>query len=155
MFTYECFIKKNTESIRQKLLDIGLKNDFNPMFREHGEKYNAIMAFNGKFQEVNISYIKECPPIRLENFIDCRTNKNLFLAVASLRDDSNINQWFVGVGGEWILKDPKCTEVSCDIIVSEPDRTYLYWHKATLEELKKHFACNTKNIIKLRDIKHI
>ena len=77
--------------------------------------------------------------------IDCGTNEELFLAIAALRDDTDENQWFTN-GEEWAYH-PKTECCSpCNTVYrtlafdSIPKDTNMgNYHKATVEELIKHF----------------
>ena len=75
--------------------------------------------------------------------INCGTNEELFLAIAALRNDSDRFQWFVMDAeiyteiskGDWF--------VATDIKGGKHVGTQidpLYCHKATVEELIKHFT---------------
>ena len=67
--------------------------------------------------------------------LDCGRNKELFLAIAALRDDIDKNQWFTD-GDLWF----KCGDETCDETIeyylSECGRLF---HKATLQELIEYF----------------
>lgn len=82
-FTTPCFIHKNTEKLRDELTDIGYIL-MSTMY-EYSNKLTTIdnfVYFNQK--DIKISKI----------MIDCGYNEELFLAIASLRDDNDYNQWF-------------------------------------------------------------
>lgn len=87
MFKYACFINKNTEELRKKLSSLGY---------EYGGKdrdslgHSALFTTNGKFYEVY-----PAKPTRDYKIIDCKENEELFLAIACIRTDTSLNQWFV------------------------------------------------------------
>ena len=65
--------------------------------------------------------------------IDCGVNEDLFVALAALREDSDIHQWFTTDDcSEWYLSEHDF----CPKNVVSVNR----WHKATVEELISHFA---------------
>jgi hypothetical protein len=78
----------------------------------------------------------------ITNNIDCGTNEELFIAIASLRDDTDVNQWFVVDvevymdinQGDWFIATDrnKGKHIGTQI---DP----MYCHKATVEEIIEHF----------------
>lgn len=76
------------------------------------------------------------------SIIDCGINEDLFLAIASLRDDSDVGQWFVidteaytDINkGDWF----KSTDVNGKYHVGTKIDP-LYCHKATVSEIIEHF----------------
>ncbi len=73
--------------------------------------------------------------------IDCGTNEELFLAIASLRNDTDKNQWFTD-GDKWIL----CPEIKFSTYWTYND-VYINTdtvHKATVNELIEHFKTKKK-----------
>jgi hypothetical protein len=146
-FKQPCFIRKNTPELRKKLEELGYTNGAweSPHF-----EYPYLMCFpNRKFGLFKGEgfYMTEddyrCdgkrwtynPP---KEYIDCGDNEDLFLALAALRDDSDINQYFF------------CDKVSFTIGKTYYPDDYLYyqydeffdkqnWHKATVEEIIEHF----------------
>ena len=120
MFTQECFIRKNTKELQDKLSKLGYDicgccNFVDAKWLEtsitkllsikdkpsvHGIGYeDEELNYNG-YDTVD----KRCN-LFLENnensenkAIDCGTNEDLFLAIAALRDDSDYMQWFVSKG---------------------------------------------------------
>ena len=143
-FTTSCFITKNSKELQKKLADIGYSicrctNFTNSEWLNtlpingtvHGKGYfDAEMEFPDWTVEKELSrFVSENP-----SYVDCGTNEELFLAVAALRDDSDIHQLFTD-GIIWEL---------CGV----DEASYYGWesvyksvfHKATVEELIKHFA---------------
>ena len=134
MFTQACFIRKNTYDLRHSLNNIGKTNCTQrvfPILISNYEIYYGVHDFEESIDN-----------LMLNGFIDCGTNEELFLAIAALRDDSDIHQWFVMDAeiyteiskGDWF--------VATDIKGGKHVGTQidpLYCHKATVEELIKHF----------------
>lgn len=127
MFTQSCFIRRDTQELRDKLKEIGLEP--HPCIMP---KACAFLFVNRGFYSRNeIGYQEE-----IERAVDCGENEELFLAIAALRNDIDKNQWFTD-NNIWVLcKDIKFSSywvynninVNLDTI-----------HKATVEELIEHF----------------
>ena len=136
MFTASCFIRKNTPELINKLIDLGYvkalfdeeytKSDAYGLIVEQGD----IFPLEHGIQEMELMFTY--------NFVDCGDNEELFIALAALRDDSDINQYFI------------CDKVSFTLGKTYYPDDYLYyqydeffdkqnWHKATVEELIEHF----------------
>ena len=154
MFTQKCFIRENTPLIRNKLESIGASICG---CVEYG--IGDCISFNKgivhKFS-FNFEYGETYKPTilkEIENFIDCYHNEDLFIAICSLRDDSEINQFFVlettvnqwsenckpvgsfvkCVRDKWFFDFDKSGNPS---VLSERN---ISAHKATVEELINHF----------------
>ena len=150
-FIQPCFIRKNTPELRKKLEELGYTNGAweSPHF-----EYPYLSCFpNQKFGLFKGKgfYMTEddyrCdgkhwtynPP---KEYIDCGTNEKLFLALSALRDDTDVNQWFIMdievymniSQGEWFLTTDrnKGKHIGTQI---DP----MYCHKATVEEIIEHF----------------
>ena len=98
-FIQPCFIRKNTPELRKKLEELGYKPSY-PIF-QYPEVFKHIAVcnfFGSKYYGVSddeVSHHGEIKDaIKNRGMIDCGTNENLFLALAALRDDSDINQYF-------------------------------------------------------------
>ncbi|ROS92299.1 hypothetical protein EEL36_08730 [Muribaculaceae bacterium Isolate-043 (Harlan)] len=79
----------------------------------------------------------------LDYIYDCKDNEDLFFALAAIRDDSDINQWFIYDNRHWNDKDPqrfwficKRDKIEDDMCI---DLMYNDCEKATDTELKVHF----------------
>ena len=120
-FTTSCFIRKSTPELRDKLKDLGYCN----------------ICTSLPCIKTDISgflYIAEgCPESELKSGIDCGINEELFLSIAALRDDSDINQWFTD-GIRWEL-----CGVNKASYEGWKNRYKSVAHKATVEELIEHF----------------
>lgn len=137
MFLQPCFIRKNTPELRSKLERLGYK------YTPNGVEEWFIPIESLDFICVNIyssgKYIGENGYWN-HSWIDCGTNEQLFLAIASLRDDTDKNQWFVNKSKNcwW-----KCSFNSFkeDFQETTEDEywSYKHFHKATVEELIEFF----------------
>lgn len=131
-----CTINKNTEEIRNKLIELGWKTHFS-INAEPYAKDSIVCQTNknlGDFFYQGNRYLVEKNILCVPQFIDCGENEELFLAIAALRDDSNEHQWFIwdddeNEGDKWKLYDG--------------NSNWSWWifevHKATVEELINHF----------------
>lgn len=135
MFTQPCFIKKNTPELRKKLNDLGYKCN-------NGKWMGSFLATFKRDDSHDLFYcgtpeydLSNNPSIN--NSIDCGTNEDLFLAIAALRDDTDKNQWFVN-NGKWMLCDSH--RVGGFIAYNDINIDVTTFHKATVEELIKHFS---------------
>lgn len=144
MFKIDCFIRKDTPELRQRLKDLGysicpcsefedsvwLRTSFiTDKPTVHGVGYvNEDLTGRKTIEEELNFFLSE--NYKSENpRIDCGDNEELFIALAALRDDTAKNQWFV-VDNIWV----KCYD---DI----PNKyIQLNGHKATPEEIIKHFT---------------
>ena len=127
-FIQSCFIRKNTPELRNKLQDMGYRQNIYDK-----NEYPWLAVNHNMFISVSEGFE------RLPEFnIDCGTNEELFLALAALRDDMDKNQY-------WI-----CDKVSVTIGKTYYPGDYIYyqydeffdkqnWHKATVEEIIEHF----------------
>lgn len=117
MFTQKCFIRKNTPELVKKLEELGYKALFSAS-NVYGEylfcQYDTVFSYD--LSE------KSWHPNNLE-WIDCGTNENLLLAIASIRYDTDNMQWFVDPCGHWHFNP-----TSLDGL-----------RKATVQELIEHF----------------
>ena len=143
-FTTPCFIRKNTETLRKKLEELGYEilNSGNTTLDAHNydgkgshksiEEGKAIITSYGNLYGV----IYNVDTVTKKGRIDCGTNEELFLAIAALRDDTDKNQWFTD-GDKWIL----CPEIKFSTywVYYHIDVNTDTVHKATVNELIEHF----------------
>lgn len=142
IFKQSCLIRRNTTELRDKLSDLGYKIAPHQYFeeRKRGILCRPALAVGvpDDCTDFNLDeYLKNNPQI-----IDCGKNEDLFLAIAALRDDEDVNQWHVIDieaytnlhKGDWFKATDRTGgyHVGCQI---EP----AYCHKATVEELINHF----------------
>lgn len=139
-FTTAAFIRRNTPELRKKLEELGYKKYGNPFQITDDSK--LITTIDGEYVPYNVSLD--------DSFIDCGTNENLFLAIVALRDDTNENQWFIAdsplsvsyddaVGNDHYFTEPKGSVFFWDINWMHATIISGSFHKATVEELIKHF----------------
>ena len=125
-FTTPCLIYKNTLELQGKLKILG--------YVEHPTMMNVdissqfLICNRGFFAGIPLGYKEE-----IDNAIDCETNENLFLAISALRDDTDKNQWFTD-GYHWEICPDEVAYINAWINKYESSP-----HKATVEELIKHF----------------
>ena len=139
MFIKECFIRKNTEQLIYKLYKLGYEyyrplDNFKNVCTNFGKNIDLDCNESDRYviDAFDDGYISQFNKI----MIDCGTNEELFLAISALRDDSDKHQWFTN-DVFWI----KCSQID---LKHELDNNYeefcvADFHKATVEELIKHF----------------
>lgn len=143
MFTQSAFIKKNTQELREKLRDMGYYVPPEPFYsykKVHSalRKYKLLPElFYSPYLHADHGLIRPADAFNGEG-IDCEENEDLFLALAALRDDTDFLQWFVwdktiltNKKGKWMLS--YVGKMRVDMLEKG------YYHKATVEELIKHF----------------
>lgn len=143
-FTTPRFIRKNTPELRKKLEELRYSHGKPKYYADDDDnKYDFIMCHNGRFfllsQENHV--IRNGHPLKKYGSIDCGTNEELFLAIASLRDDTDDNQLFTNGKGDWgIYRDGSDGSLpGMDFYGMPNDFNLLYYHKATVNELIEHF----------------
>ena len=126
MFAQACLIRDYNKDLISKIENIGYRNYGNPFqFTDYSILYTTIDGYYVPYKvQVDSSWI------------DCGTNEELFLAIASLRDDTDKFQYFTN-GVFWI----KCSQLE---LKHELDNNYeefcvADFHKATVSELIEHF----------------
>ena len=119
-FTTPCFIRKNTDNIRNRLKEVGYKM-FSPI------EYDNL--------ECSDNWVNDIKSLNDCNGINCGFNEELFLAIAALRDDTDKYQWFTD-GDLWF----KCGDEVCNETIEYYLNKYgRKIHKATVNELIEHF----------------
>lgn len=118
MFTHSCFIRTNSQELRDKLYALGYS--ICPCASGLGSN-DGLYTHNGVVHALSIG----APP----HSIDCFEQESLFLAIAAIRDDSDADQYFT---------DGTLLEKS---IYNEPSE-YMKRNgrKATPKELLKYIA---------------
>lgn len=128
-FTTPCFIRKNTPEIRKKLEELG--------YRLYGAELNEDLCIftEPEYGLYSVQFFSNIPHPDETDSVDCGTNEELFLAIATLRDDTDDNQWFTD-GNDWFL----CRYLKVGMHYQDmPEILFEKWYKATVEELIKHF----------------
>ena len=140
-FTTPCFIRKNTETLRKKLEEVGYLNN-SP---EWTNNCSIIWAYQYPIKgfDTPVYVIADSFDVPFDKhsalcgkFIDCGTNEELFLAIAALRDDTDKYQWFTD-GDLWIM----CPKIKFSTywVYNDIDVNTDTIHKATVDELIEHF----------------
>ncbi len=143
-FTTPAFIRRNTPELRKKLEELG--------YRLFGEELNEDLCIftSPECGLYNIEFFSNIPHPEETDSIDCGDNEELFLSIASLRDDTNENQWFIAdsllsvsyddtVGNDHYFLEPKGSMFFWDINWMNATIISGNFHKATVEELIEHF----------------
>ena len=130
MYTQKCFIRKNTPELREKLKEItGTKRWLFSLRKGYGDV--TVHAKTHDCCEEGKADFTDNP-----DYIDCGMNEDLFLALAALRDDTDVNQWFTN-GNTW----KNCMFHKADL--DSWNRNFgfgtTFVHKATAKELVEHF----------------
>ena len=146
-FTTRCFIRKNSKELQKKLADIGYSICRCANFTN--AEWLSTLLINGTIHGKGFFYVemgnadwtveKELNRFVYENpsSIDCGTNEELFLAIAALRDDSDIHQLFTD-GENWVKSDIH-NLIKFKEYFEGIGFDYHKTHKATVEELINHF----------------
>jgi hypothetical protein len=140
-FIQPCFIRKNTPELRKKLEELGYNRY--PLWMadwsDDDSRYVYLVT-----DVLYYTYPQEPTNPKNGEYIDCGDNEELFLALAALRDDTDINQWFVYNSMDCIIEKLRtidwfvCEENSIEDFAFY-DSLYLLCHKATVEEIIEHF----------------
>ena len=140
-FIQPCFIRKNTPELRKKLEELGYTPNSYECFWDDDNRYLITFISPTGFDGFGLC-ITDCCILDNKSYIDCGTNEDLFLALATLRDETDVNQWFVMDveeymdinQGDWFLATDrnKGKHIGTQI---DP----MYCHKATVEEIIEHF----------------
>lgn len=141
-FKQPCFIRKNTKDLREKLGILGYK------FAVYASKKQCIATATSSSGDAKMSMQPAAAIICEDSFdsdnphitwncagrIDCGTNEKMFLALAALRDDSDLYQWMIVTdtkGTYWMKSvEDKFTG----------DAAHSVWRKATAEDIIKHWG---------------
>lgn len=154
-FTTSCFIRKNTPEIRKKLEELG--HTICDCCKFDGADWLHINAIKDIYRTVHgIGFLDEELEIyglvtqedifnrflKTTKSIDCGDNEELFLALAALRDDTDINQWFIMDVEEYLYINQGDWFLATDRNGGKHIGTQIdtmYCHKATIEEIIEHF----------------
>lgn len=135
MFTQSCFIRKNSPELREKLINLGYHVYDLYMNKDSPADWCTVIE-----SEADYAGIWSKEPKNKEKFLDCGENEELFLSLAALRNDTDAYQWFVNeIGNVW-WRTEFDSFLECFIESNEDSELkYEDFHKATPEELIKHF----------------
>lgn len=142
MFKQSCFIRKNTFQLRLALHNLGYENARNDTVGNciatttTTQHYNTIPKYYVDSNDPRITW--------KENRVDCGTNEELFIAIASLRNDSDKNQWFICQEEYISTHTMELVKVGTWQMNTQYDKlTYglkHLWRKASVQELIEHFT---------------
>ena len=142
-FIQPCFIRKNTPELRKKLEELGYIST-NAWYDENFAICTIYRDNRGEYFTFKIDDDFERIIAPSYPYIDCGTNEELFLALTTLRDDTDVNQWFIyntignRVGKFETVIWVKCLDVKMEDYFSY-DNIYKFMRKATVEEIIEHF----------------
>lgn len=147
-FIQPCFIRKNTPELRKKLAELGYK-PFGSVKYEWDTGWglstdNRLGEFES-FDNNGLENIIKCESPDYEESIDCGINEDLFLAIAALRNDTDVNQWFIMDVEEYVNINQGDWFIATDRNKGKHIGTQIdpmYCHKATVEEIIEHFKNN-------------
>lgn len=90
---------QNTPELRKKLEELG--------YRLFGAELNEDLCIftEPEYGLYSVEFFSNIPHPDETDSVDCRTNEELFLAIAALRDDTNENQWFICDVNHWDRSD--------------------------------------------------
>lgn len=138
-FTTPCFIRKNTPELRKKLEELGYKLNNGKWMGKYLAAFQIKETKEWRYVASPEWDLQNNPDI--DASIDCGTNEELFLAIASLRDDTNNNQLFTNDKGDWgIYRDGSNGGLlGMDFYGMSNDFNLSHYHKATVNELIEYF----------------
>ena len=138
-FTQPCFIRKNTSELRKKLEELGYK-PFGSVKYEWDTGWglstdNRLGEFES-FDNNGLENIIKCEPPDYEDSIDCGTNEELFIAIASMTDNEYglCDYYIVTVDNPRYVKGSIHRALPLSSIIHPS-----FYRKATVEELIEHF----------------
>lgn len=135
MFTQPCFIRNARKELAFNVAALGYVTMY-MVFRNNIEG-NHLVLEGDTWHFTDSDNHPHC--------IDCGTNEDLFLAIASLRDDTDKGQWFIYDSMDAVIESFRVYEwLICNEDKIEDmffyDSLYLNTHKATVQELIEHFS---------------
>ena len=149
MFTEVCLVRKNTKRLIRTLENMGYKcinvegctldahnYDGKGNHKKIDEGTAIITSYYGNF-----GVIYDIDVVVKKGRVDCGVDEELFLAIAAINNETDINQWFTNSDYScWVFCDKDSFEyefeldrdIRCMIAKSQ-------FHKASAEELINHF----------------
>ena len=138
-FIQPCFIRKNTSDLRKKLEELGYK-PFGSVKYEWDTGWglstdNRLGEFES-FDNNGLENIIKCEPPDYEDSIDCGTNEELFIAIASMTDNEYglCDYYIVTVDNPRYVKGSIHRALPLSSVIHPS-----FYRKATVEELIEHF----------------
>lgn len=128
-FTTSCFVVvKNNDQATTLLTKLRELGDRRHLERLDNVPFPCVCAVS-----TNIISVCELSELASSGFVDCGENEEMFLAIASLRKDSDIHQWFTD-GSKWVISDIHSL-LELKEYFQEIGFDYSKTHKASAEEL--------------------
>lgn len=138
-FLISCALHDSSPRIWRKLIALGLHQNYfgAPLAERKSTNRLCTVVECGNYYNVKDENLEE-------NIYDCKDNAELFFALAALRDDTDVNQWFIYDNRSWNDEDPQRFWFVCRQDSIEDDMCYdQMWQdctKATARELVAHFT---------------
>lgn len=139
-FTSYCAIHDSNPRIWRRLMNLGLHPDScdTKMIARSNVNRICTVVERGTFMCVKEDDLSK-------KSVDCGTNEDIFFALATLRDDTDIHQWFIYDNRDWDDEDPQRFWFLCKQESVEDDMCYDQMYqdceKATEREIIEHFSC--------------
>ena len=131
-FTQPCFIRKNTPELRKKLEQLGYRYS---TFDE--PNLDGVITFPSRCEYSIWCDYHFNEKYTLSSWVDCGDNEELFIALAALRDDTDVNQWIIDEANECFGNDDSW--MICDKDNMNDRVVYTHYRKATVEEIIERF----------------
>ena len=137
MFTTPCFIRKNTPELRKQLEELGYLTPSKVWYDEDFAictiyRDNTSGYFNAKIDD---DFERIIAPSY--SYIDCGTNEDLFIAIASMTDDEyGLSDYYI------VITDHDPRYIKGSIHKALPISSVIHpscYRKATVEELINYF----------------
>ena len=131
-FIQPCFIRKNTPELRRKLESLGYKKGAYPLPVGREDVYDRdIHLYENSY------HFRDSTLYGITNNIDCGTNEDLFIALASITDDEyGLCDYYI------VITDCNPRYAKGSIHRALPLSSVMHpscYRKATVEELIEHF----------------
>lgn len=132
MFTTPCFIRKNTPELRRKLESLGYRKGGYPLPVGREDVYDRdIHLYENSY------HFRDSTLYGITNNIDCGTNEDLFIAIASMTDDEyGLSDYYI------VTTDHDLRYIKGSIHRALPLSSVIHpscYRKATVEELISYF----------------
>lgn len=135
-FKQSVFIKKNTQELQNKLKKLGYKYGG---CDSQSVGNSALYCYYDTYYEIYPS-----KPARDHKIIDCGYNDELFLALAALRSDSDMFQWFICTEEYISTHTMDFVKVGTWQLNTQHNKLSYglkrLWKKATIKEIIEHFS---------------
>ena len=134
-FIQPCFIRKSTKDLTEKVYRIGGRSGRGYC---HSDINKLLVCESDKYRYLDDEW-GNAVSLTKKGYINCGTNEELFLAIAALRDDSDVHQYFVNEKGMFVF----CNQSELKHVIDNSEDWWDYsvseFHKATVAELIEHF----------------